>query len=84
MKKVVSGRPALACGRATARTGPPDTTFFISRPDEPGPPPSFRSGRRVGERSSAPRRESSAEPLVLPCRVSLRIYDEINDESTAD
>jgi len=30
MKKVVSGRPASAWGQVIARTGPPDTTFFIS------------------------------------------------------
>ena len=27
---MVSGRPATDCVKATARTGPPDTTFFIS------------------------------------------------------
>jgi hypothetical protein len=30
IKKVVSGRPASAWGKATARLGPPDITFFIS------------------------------------------------------
>jgi hypothetical protein len=27
---MVSGRPASVWGKAIARTGPPDTTFFIS------------------------------------------------------
>jgi hypothetical protein len=40
MKKVVSGMPASAWGKATARTGPPDTTFFI-----PGRGPGPRPGR---------------------------------------
>src|SRR5208337_3214675 len=30
---IVSGRPASAWGKLTARTGPPDTTFFIFQPD---------------------------------------------------
>jgi len=30
VKKVGSGRPASAWGKAIARTGPPDPTFFIS------------------------------------------------------
>jgi hypothetical protein len=28
---IVSGRPASAWGKAIARTGPPDTTFFIAK-----------------------------------------------------
>jgi hypothetical protein len=35
VKKVVSGRPASAWGKAQARTGPPDTAFFISAPVPP-------------------------------------------------
>jgi len=30
---IVSGRPASGWGKATARIGPPDTTFFINCPD---------------------------------------------------
>jgi hypothetical protein len=33
MKKVASGGPASAWGKAAARLGPPDTTFFISLHD---------------------------------------------------
>ena len=44
---MVSGRPASAWGKATARTGPPDTTFFISRRPVSPPAPAEPGERRT-------------------------------------
>ena len=69
------------CGDHRVSVDPARDQFLFLGPMSPSPS-SFRSGRRIGERSSAPRRESSAGPIVLQCRVSIMVYDEINDEST--
>src|SRR5271166_5837285 len=57
---IVSGRPASAWGKAIARTGPPDTTFFISVPRG-----GLRSAEQRGRETAAERNQFATKAVRI-------------------